>query len=211
MAQRFRGHLSFANVTSFIALTVALGGTSYAAIKLPSNSVGSSQIKRSGVASSDIRANAVTGAKVKDGSLQAADFAANAVPRGAAGATGATGPAGAPGAPGTPGTPGLLSGTVVRRTDIALPAGAAVGVAGASTSAFATCAAGEKIVGGSANIGNVTDPPTQEVVVSRPSVDNVGSGAVPADGAAYAFWKGTGRTLTNVAGTMRVFAICATP
>ena len=49
-----------------------------------------------------------------------------------------------------------------------------------------------------------------EALVSRPSVDNVGNGAVPADGASFAFWKGTGRTLTNVAGAMRIFAFCAT-
>ena len=41
-----------------VALTVALGGTSYAAIKLPANSVGTKQIKTA----------AVTGEKVKDNS-----------------------------------------------------------------------------------------------------------------------------------------------
>jgi len=37
--------LTFANVTSLLALFVALGGASYAAIKLPANSVGTKQIK----------------------------------------------------------------------------------------------------------------------------------------------------------------------
>lgn len=51
-------------VVSLIALVVAMGGTSYAALKLPTNSVGASQIKR----------NAVTGAKVKNQSLTGADI-----------------------------------------------------------------------------------------------------------------------------------------
>ena len=42
-------HLSFANVMSMIAVAIALGGTSYAALKLPKNSVGSNQIKKNAV------------------------------------------------------------------------------------------------------------------------------------------------------------------
>jgi hypothetical protein len=74
-------------VVALAALTVALGGTSYAAVKLPKNSVGSKQIKK----------NAVTGAKVKDHSLFANDFAAGQLPRGPKGDTGAPGPAGVAG------------------------------------------------------------------------------------------------------------------
>jgi hypothetical protein len=214
MPQRVRRHLSFANVTSVMALMIALGGTSYAAIKLPRNSVGATQIK----------SNAVTSAKVKNGSLGAVDFKASALPRGPAGPAGPGGAAGTPGTPGgqgpqgdpgAPGTPGLqgrdgvVPSVIVRRTDIALPAGAAVNVPGAITSGFATCLVGEKILGGSVNIGNVVSPPDQEAIVSRPSVDNVGNGTVPTNGGSFAFWKGTGRTLTNTAGTMRVFAFCA--
>ena len=206
MMQSIRRNLSFANVTSMAAVMIALGGTSYAAIKLPSNSVGSAQIKAKAIKNSDLGSNSVTSSKVKDGSLRNKDFAANQLPAGPKGNTGA---AGAPGAPGVPGPAGVIGSVVVHRTDIALPAGAGVGVAGASTSGFATCAAGQKLIGGSASIGNVTDPPTQEIVVSRPAADDVGSGAVPTDAGAMAFWKGTGRTLTNVAGTMRVFAFCA--
>ncbi len=39
----------YANVTATMALIVALGGTSYAAIKLPANSVGSTQLKKHAV------------------------------------------------------------------------------------------------------------------------------------------------------------------
>jgi hypothetical protein len=50
-----------ATVVAYLALFVALGGVSYAALKLPKNSVGSKQIK----------ANAVKSAKVKNASLRA--------------------------------------------------------------------------------------------------------------------------------------------
>ena len=76
-----------------IALFVALGGASYAAIKIPKNSVGAAQIKK----------NAVTSAKVKDRSLLAKDFKAGQIPAGAKGDTGATGAPGAPGATGPAG------------------------------------------------------------------------------------------------------------
>lgn len=215
--ERIRGKLTFANVMSMVAVMIALGGTSYAAIKLPSNSVGSAQIKSSAVKNSELASSSVTSAKVKDGALLAKDFAVGQLPAGPKGATGATGvtgpagPTGPTGAIGPAGPAGLLGGVIVRRVDITLPAGDNSTDPGAPTSGFATCAVGETIVGGSANIGNVPDPPDSEVIVSRPSVNDVGSGTVPADGEPFAFWKGTGHTLKNVAGTMRVFAFCAVP
>ena len=45
MLARLRRRATFANVTSALALFVALGGTSYAAITLPADSVGSDQIR----------------------------------------------------------------------------------------------------------------------------------------------------------------------
>jgi hypothetical protein len=103
---RARRRLSFANVTSAVALFVALGGTSYAAITLPRNSVGSAQlrthavkksevakhavgrweilpngvarseIRRDAVGPSEIRRNAVSSDEVADGTLQADDLSA---------------------------------------------------------------------------------------------------------------------------------------
>jgi hypothetical protein len=89
-------------------------------------------------------------------------------------------------------------------------------VPGAITSGYATCEPGEKIVGGSANVSNNATLPgstnlEMELLADRPSKDAVGSGAVPADGEPYAFWKGTARTLTNGLSNpaLRIFAICA--
>ena len=52
----------YANVTATMALIVALGGTSYAAIALPANSVGSRQLKRDAVTNSKLDSGAVTSA-----------------------------------------------------------------------------------------------------------------------------------------------------
>jgi len=63
---RIRAHLpSPALAVATLALVVAMAGTGYAALKLPSNSVGTKQLK----------SNAVTGAKVKAGSLEGSDIA----------------------------------------------------------------------------------------------------------------------------------------
>ena len=80
----FRSKLTYANVIASLALFVALGGVSWAAVTLPANSVGKRQLKR----------NAVTSEKVANGSLKEADFAAGQLPTGQRGATGPTGAAG---------------------------------------------------------------------------------------------------------------------
>jgi hypothetical protein len=78
---RIRGKLTYANVMATIAVFIALGGASYAAIQLPKNSVGAKQLKK----------GAVTPAKFSP--------AATALV-GKAGPTGPAGPQGAPGARG---------------------------------------------------------------------------------------------------------------
>ena len=81
---------------ALLALFVALGGTGYAALKLPKNSVSSKQIRKGAVRNADIASNAVTGAKVKRGSLDDTDFKAGALPKGPQGSQGASGAAGSP-------------------------------------------------------------------------------------------------------------------
>ena len=90
----------------YIAVFVALGGVSYAAVTLPSNSVTSKQIKKGQVKNSDLGNNAVTSGKVKDRSLLAKDFKTGQLPAGASGPTGPAGPAGAAGAKGDTGAKG---------------------------------------------------------------------------------------------------------
>lgn len=56
---RLRSRLNYANVTASLALFVALGGTSYAAITLPRNSVGNDQLRNNAVHSAEIRNRAI--------------------------------------------------------------------------------------------------------------------------------------------------------
>lgn len=56
-------------VTSGLALFVALGGSSYAAIALPANSVGSDQIRNGAVNASEIRSNAIASSDIKAGTI----------------------------------------------------------------------------------------------------------------------------------------------
>jgi hypothetical protein len=64
-----RPKLTYANVMATIAVFIALGGASYAALKLPKNSVGSKQIKKNAVTTVKVKNEAVTAAKVKKGTL----------------------------------------------------------------------------------------------------------------------------------------------
>ncbi|WP_210649036.1 hypothetical protein [Nocardioides sp. SYSU D00065] len=74
----------YANVASTLALVVALGGTSYAAVAIPKSSVGSKQIIDSSVKSKDI----------KNGTLKGTDFKTGELPAGSQGPAGPAGPAG---------------------------------------------------------------------------------------------------------------------
>jgi hypothetical protein len=61
MLARVRRHLNHGTIVAYVALFVALGGVSHAAIRIPGNSVGSKQLRN----------NAVTSAKVKNHDLAA--------------------------------------------------------------------------------------------------------------------------------------------
>jgi hypothetical protein len=108
-----------AMAVAFVALLVALGGTSYAVVALPANSVGKKQL----------RANAVTSVKVKNGALLRKDFKRGQLPAGPRGPAGARGPQGLPGPSGATNVT-LRSGPLALETSVA------------------TCAPGERAVGG---------------------------------------------------------------
>jgi hypothetical protein len=67
--KHIRLRLTYANVMATIAVFIALGGASYAAINLPKNSVGSKQIKKNAITTAKIKNGAVSGAKIKASSL----------------------------------------------------------------------------------------------------------------------------------------------
>jgi len=112
--------IRYSNIMATLAVFIALGGTSYAAIALERNSVKSRHIGAGQVRKSDLGRNAVASAQVRDGSLRAADFKPGELPAGpagqhgangaigAAGANGADGATGAKGAPGAAGASGVV-------------------------------------------------------------------------------------------------------
>jgi hypothetical protein len=104
--RQLRDTLTYANVTATVALFIALGGSSYAAIELSKNSVRSKQIASGQVKRSDIGKNAVNTKKVKPASLLAEDFKAGELSAGPQGPHGPQGPAGEDGAPGPTGDDG---------------------------------------------------------------------------------------------------------
>ena len=132
-----------AAVVASLALAVALGGTSYAAVSsVPRNSVGTAQLKNGAVTNAKLRngavstaklaANAVTSSQVKNHSLLQADFAPGQLP---AGPTGPQGPAGPPG----------ISG--LQRVDVTTPASSAN-----SKSLLVNCPSPKKAIGGGARV-----------------------------------------------------------
>ena len=126
-------------LVALLALFVALGGSSYAALRLPKNSVGSRQLKK----------NSVKSSKVKNGSLLVRDFKSSqrALLRGPQGPPGERG---AQGVKGDPGAPGATN--VVERIDDSDGTGVSV-AAGATFTASVSCAAGERATGGGGESG----------------------------------------------------------
>ena len=123
---------SYAEVVATLALFIALGGVSYAAIKIPNNSVGTKQLKK----------NAVTSKKVKNKSLLAADFRPGQLPRGATGAPGADGLIGPIGPTGLAGARGITGPAGQDGTDGTTGPAGSTGATGPAGSDGATGEAG---------------------------------------------------------------------
>jgi hypothetical protein len=95
MRQRPTKLPSPAMVLAGIALLIALGGTSIAAVsQIPRASIGTPQLKNSAVTGAKIANSTITSADVRNGSLLRADFRQGQVPRGPVGAQGPQGPPG---------------------------------------------------------------------------------------------------------------------
>ncbi len=199
MTQRIRRNLSFANVVSMLALTIALGGTSYAATTLAKNSVGSAQIRAKAVRNSDLGSSSVSSSKVKDGSLLKKDFAANQLPAGATGLKGDKGDRGERGATGAFGVVTTVSFTAA--ADLS---------DGTKASYNAFCPAGQQAIGGGAR-GDDTASEGTSVTSSRPAVSTTNT-EPPADGGSFTGWR---ITVLNPAGGITtgirptVWVICA--
>lgn len=139
-----RSHLTYANVVATLALFIALGGVSYAALKLPRNSVGGAQIKDGAVANSDLAANAVTGKKVKAASLDGSDI--QGAVTSATTATTAT----------TAGTATALERIAFRTATVTVPAWSGSGTYPTAT-ATAQCESGQTVIAGGVNVDTQND------------------------------------------------------
>jgi Collagen triple helix repeat (20 copies) len=98
--KRLRAKLTYANVMATVAVFIALGGASYAAVKLPKDSVGPNQLRKEAVTPTKLsKASkvALTGPQGPSGPQG---------PRGDTGAMGATGAQGEEGEQGDPGEKG---------------------------------------------------------------------------------------------------------
>jgi hypothetical protein len=201
MMQRFRSHLSAANVLSMTALVVALGGTAYAA-SLPRNSVGSTQIRSKAVKNSDLGDSAVTSKKVKNRTLRATDFAAGQLVAGLNGSPGSQGFRGATGPTGPTGLVGTATAQFFQ---------AAADLAnGANQSYSVFCPAGQQAIGGG---GRGDDTLSEETILTntRPAI-SAGNTEPPVSGGTFTGWR---ITVVNPAGGAasgikpEVWAICA--
>jgi hypothetical protein len=89
-----RSKLTYANVMATIAVFIALGGSSYAALRITGKNVTDGTLS-----GKDIKNQSLTGGDVKNGTLAPTDFKRDALP---AGPRGEQGPQGEPGPPGAP-------------------------------------------------------------------------------------------------------------
>src|SRR5215218_5468946 len=91
---RIRSHVTFANVMAAIAVFIAIGGTSYAAMSLPRNSVGERELKNRAVGAREIQSGAVGSRAIRNRAVHLADLSRSTRQQ-LAGAPGPPGPAGA--------------------------------------------------------------------------------------------------------------------
>lgn len=131
-------------VLAIVALFVALGGSSYAAVSvLPRASVGTPQLKQS----------AVNSKKVQDGSLLVKDFKQGQLPagpqgpQGPQGEPGQQGPQGPQGVPGPQGAPGISALQIVDGPSISVDPGR-------TSDQTVTCPGGKKAISGGYTTGS---------------------------------------------------------
>jgi hypothetical protein len=165
---QLRSRLTYANVMATLAVFIALGGSSYAALRITGKDVRDNSLTGADVKNltgKDVRDNSLTGADVRhltsvdvsNGSLLAEDFARGQLPRGEKGDPGERGPSGA-------------TSVVVRTTD-----GASVSSTADSDAIVAMCGPGERATGGG---GQFSAPDTGDVITRSSPTNAAGTIAV---------------------------------
>lgn len=139
-------------VVACLALLVALGGTSVAAVnQLGRNTVNTPQIVNGAVTNPKIRNNAVNSSKVANRSLLRSDFAPGQLPAGPTGPQGPAGPAGPAGAAGAAGPAGVVGAVTVRTQSILISGGVAENSAYSTGEVTALCSGNERAISGGAS------------------------------------------------------------
>ena len=69
MKARLKGKLTYANVLSTLCMFVLLGGSAYAALSVPRNSVGTRQLQAKAVTNGKLANGSVTGAKIAEATI----------------------------------------------------------------------------------------------------------------------------------------------
>jgi hypothetical protein len=166
MRRLLRHRPSPAMVVACIALLVALGGTSIAAVSaIPRASVGTDQLKN----------GAVTSAKVQDFTLRRVDFRPGTLlqgPRGAQGPPGPTGASGAQGAAGATGPAGVIGAITVRTADISVDGGTGENGQYVTRSVERRCESGERAISGGTGWSDDTNDRELVTVWLRPIVES---------------------------------------
>jgi hypothetical protein len=169
-------------VVSCVALSVALGGTSYATVvSVPRNSVGTAQLKNRAVTTKKLARNAVTSSEVKASSLLRSDFKPGQLPAGPQGPQGPQGPAGPPGI------------SALQRVDVTTPLSSVN-----SKTLLVDCPSPKKAVGGGARVlGNGAS----RVSITANFPDSSGTQ-----------WDASAAEVTATAATwqLQAYALCAT-
>ena len=122
-----------AMIVACIALIVALGGTSYAAIRLPAASVGTKQLKKGAVTGVKVRKNTLTGTQVRESTLSKVPSALNADSADSA------------------------DSADISRADYRQSAPTPIPATGVAVRATASCDAGTFALGGGAKVSNPND------------------------------------------------------
>jgi hypothetical protein len=185
MFNSVRSRLSYANAMSTLAVFIALGGSSVAAVQLSRNSVRSEQIANGQVKRPDLAKNAVTSVKVADGSLRADDFKAGQLK---------AGPVGPPGPPGPKGDAGATSLKVRAAT--------------ANGEVTATCEPGERATGGGAH--SVNGAVVASAPVADPNAIFVSTG-VTYQGYTPTSWTAAAKNAGGAPTDVTAWVVCAAP
>ena len=138
-----------AMVVACLALLVALGGTSVAAVnQLGRNTVNTPQLVNGAVTNPKIRNNAINSSKVANRSLLRSDFAPGQLPAGPVGPQGPAGPTGATGAAGAAGPAGVIGAITVRTQSALIAGGTAENGAVNTARVTALCQGNERAISG---------------------------------------------------------------